>query len=486
MSSRPTVLGGVVLAALVVAAPAPAQGLRGLVSARGNVIELRDLAPDSLPADQVPGADIRRRLEDGTVVTCIPDEFCRWYATGDRHTVSLVTQDLVVAGWPGLEGLSGHAHLRGRYGSDDFWPRTDQEVEVIAAYGSWDRGDFRIRAGRQFRTSRLGYRNFDGAAFQWRGFEYVRIEGYGGWALSPGLNSPHDGDLLEEADAFPPGERGLVWGLDVLGRAGRSASGQFGYERVIRTGEGDALYSERASASMKLDLERVAVEGSVTYDVAFDEVNEALVRVVLPLPSAVEVSGEARRYSPFFELWTIWGAFSPTGFSEGRISAAWRVPGSDVLLNGGAVYRDYDETDTEASFPTIEDDAWRAFGGARWERSVWFVDGRFLADRGAGAARYGGDLLLGRRFGTGTHLAVRGVSSQSFSEFRLGEQSTTGWSAEGSVQLGDLTLSGSWGLYDIAFEDQPRLRDWTQQRGHLGVTWRFGSEPGMTPAGGGT
>ena len=65
----------------------------------------------------------------------------------------------------------------------------------------------------------------------------------------------------------------------------------------------------------------VAVEGSATYDVAFDELNEALLRFILPLPSAVELSAEARRYSPFFELWTIWGAFSPTGFSEGRISA---------------------------------------------------------------------------------------------------------------------------------------------------------------------
>jgi hypothetical protein len=473
----------VVFLALLSATPAHPQGLRGTFSARGNVIELRDLERDSLPSDQVAGTDIRRRLEDGTVATCIPDEFCRWYATGDRRTISLVTQDLVVAGWPGLQGVSGHAHLRGRYGSDDFWPRAGEEMEVIAAYASWDRGYFQLRGGRQFRTSRLGYRNFDGAAFLWRGFEPLRIDVYGGWSLAPGLNGPHDGDLLEEADPFPPGERGLVWGVDLRGRMGRIGSAQVGYERVIRTGEGDALYSERASAAISVELERFAVEGSATYDVAFDEVNEALVRVTLPLPAAVELSAEARRYSPFFELWTIWGAFSPTGFDEGRISAAWRVPGSTVRVHGGAVYRSYDETNTEAEFPTIEEDAWRAFGGARWDRSEWFVDGRVLADRGAGAARYGGDLLLGRRFGPESYVAVRGISSQSFSEFRLGERSTTGWSGEGALQLGELTLTGSWGLYDVAFEGQPRLSDWTQQRGHLGVTWRFGAEPAMPTEG---
>ena len=207
---------------------------------------------------------------------------------------------------------------------------------------------------------------------------------------------------------------------------------------------------------------------------------------ILPLPSAVELSAEARRYSPFFELWTIWGAFSPTGFSEGRVTAAWRIPRWGVRVHGGALYRAYEETNTEADFPTIEEDAWRAFGGARWDRQVWFVDGRVLADRGAGAAHYGGDLLIGRRFGPGSYLAVRGISSQSFSEFRLGEQSTTGWSGEGALQLGELTLTGSWGLYEVDFQGQPRLSDWTQQRGHLGVTWRFGTEPvtsteGRTP-----
>lgn len=484
--SRWDAVSWAVILTLTGATPAHPQGLRGTFSARGNVIELRDLARDSLPADQVPGADIRRRLEDGTVASCIPDEFCRWYATGDRRSVSLVTQELVVAGWPGLEGVSGHAHIRSRYGSDDFWPRSEEEVEVIAAYASWDHGDYQLRGGRQFRTSRLGYRNFDGAAFLWRGFEPLRIDVYGGWSLAPGLNIPHDGDLLEEADPFPPGERGFVWGMDLRGRMGRLASGQVGYERVIRMGEGDALYSERASAAVSLELERIAIEGSATYDVAFDEVNEALLRINVPLPWEVEVSGQGRRYSPFFELWTIWGAFSPTGFNEGRISAAWRVPRSTVRVHGGAVYRAYDETNTEAGFPSIEEDAWRVFGRARWDRSEWFVDGRVLADRGAGAARYGGDVLLGRRFGAESFVAVRGTSSQSFSEFRLGEQSTTGWSGEGALQLGELTLTGSWGLYEVDFQGQPRLSDWTQQRGHLGVTWRFGTEPvtsteGRTP-----
>lgn len=467
----------VVWMTLVGAAPARPQGLRGSVGVQGSVIELRDLVRDSLPADAVPGDEIRRRLEDGTVATCVPGEFCRWFATGARRTISLVTQDLIVAGWPGVQGVSAHAHLRGRYGSDDFWPRTEQELEVVTAYASWDRDDYRIRAGRQFRTSRLGYRNFDGAAFLWRGFEPLRIDLYGGWSLVPGLNASHRGELLEGADPFPPGERGVVWGFDLLGRIGRLASGQVGYERVIRTGEGDALYSERVSAAMRADLEGVSIEGSGTYDVAFDVVNEALLRFIMPLSAGVELSIQGRRYSPFFELWTIWGAFSPTGFNEGRIAASWEIPGGKVRLNGGGTYRVYDDSDTEADFISIEEDAWRGFGGARWDGSDWFIDGRVLADRGAGAARYGGDFLVGRRFGPDTYLALRGISSQSFSEFRLGERTTAGWGMEGALQQGDLSVAASWGLYDVGYEDQPRFRDWTQQRAHLGVTWRFGTAP---------
>ena len=470
----------VAVAALALTLTAPclarAQGYRGSVTVSGQWLEIRGLQPDSLAESDVSGDGTRRQLDDGTVVTCIPNGFCQWYGSGPEEAVSLVTQDVEVATWPGITGLSGYVHLRGRYGSGDFWPRTDQEVDAIAAFVRYDRGDFRFMGGRQFRINGLGYYNFDGGAVLWRGIEPLRVELYGGWGLARNLNAPRTGDLLEDADEFAPGDRGLLVGFDVGGRLGEVASGKFTYQREIRTDE-LAFYSERIAGDVRAQVERVSVDLSADYDLAYEEINEALIRVAAPVARGFEVGALARRYTPFFELWTIWGAFSPVGYDEGRLTVAWTSPSADIRLEGGGGYRSYEEADAGADFIRLEEDGWRAFGRARWQPSPWFADLSYRADRGTGAAGYGGDIAVGRYFDEGTYLAIRGTSSQNFSEFRLGEQLSTGWGADGAVRWRELWVSGGWGFYWINMDGQPRVEDWTQQRGHLGATYRFGREP---------
>jgi hypothetical protein len=165
------------------------------------------------------------------------------------------------------------------------------------------------------------------------------------------------------------------------------------------------------------------------------------------------------------------------GYDEGRLTVAWTSPSADIRLEGGGGYRSYEEADAGADFIRLEEDGWRAFGRARWQPSPWFVDLSYRADRGTGAARYGGDIAVGRYFDEGTYLAIRGTSSQNFSEFRLGERLSTGWGADGALRWRELSVSGGWGLYWINVDGQPRVEDWSQQRGHLGVTYRFGREP---------
>ncbi|HUP20985.1 MAG TPA: hypothetical protein VM778_13685, partial [Gemmatimonadota bacterium] len=165
------------------------------------------------------------------------------------------------------------------------------------------------------------------------------------------------------------------------------------------------------------------------------------------------------------------------GYDELRASVAWRVPGTTLRLEGGGAMRDYEEADAGATFARLDEDGWRGFGKAHWRWRRWFVDAAYRADRGSGAARYGGDASVGYDFGGGTWIAARATSTQSFSEFRLGEQVTAGGGVDGALRLGDVTVNGSWAMYDLTYEDRPSVEDWTQHRAHLGVSYRFGSEP---------
>ena len=472
-----------VAALALAAAPAPGQGIRGEVTVRGGTLELRGLERDSLPESEVPGDGLARTLEDGTVVTCIPDLFCRWFPSGEVRDVSIVTQDLSFAAWPGIEGLAAHVHVRGRYGTDELWPRAEREIDVLFAYASWDRSDLRVRAGRQVRSNGLGWYNFDGAAVLWRGFDPVRLEAYGGWGLAPNLNVPRTGSLLEDATDFPPGERGLIVGVEASARAGRRASGAITWQREIREDRA-GLYSERVALDGRATVWRLTVDGSLDYDLGWEEWNEILLRVHAALPRGVDLTVQGRRYTPFFELWTIWGAFSPVGYDEARVSAGWSIPRTGVRVEGGGAWRDYEEADAGARFVGLEEDGWRGFGRALWSGADgWFAELSYRADKGSGAARYGGDAALGRDFGEGRYMALRGTSSQSFSEFRLGEQVTAGGGIDGAWTMGEWTVSGNAALYSITYGDRPRVFDWTQRRMSLGVSYRFGTEP--IAAGGG-
>ena len=475
---------GLALACLAVAIPLRAQGIRGEATVRAGTIDLRGLERDSLPEALVGGEGLNRTLEDGTVVTCIPEEFCRWYPSGDERSVAIVTQDVSFAAWPGIEGVSAHVHVRGRYGSDDLWPRASQELAVLHAYASWDRDDLRVRAGRMARANGLGWYTFDGAAVAWRGFDPFRVEVYGGWSLSPNLDEPRTGSLIEDAADFPPGERGLLIGIEGSARLGRRAAATLTWQREIREDRA-GLYSERVALDGRAAIGRLTLDAALDYDLGWEEWNEALLRGTVALPRGVDVTLQGRRYTPYFELWTIWGAFSPVGYDEARVSAGWSIPGTGVRLEGGGAWRAYEEADAGAGFVGLDEDGWHGVGRARWSAGGWFAELAYRADRGSGAARYGGDAVVGRDFGAGRWLALRGTSSQSFSEFRLGEQVTAGGGAEGGWTVGDWSVSGSWAAYALAYEDRPAVSDWTQQRASLGVSYRFGSEPVATYAGAG-
>jgi hypothetical protein len=79
---------GAIFALLLGAHTLAGQGFRAEVGVWGSFLELQGIVRDSLSEDQVPGDGLSRRLGDGTVVTCTPEEFCRWFRTEGEESSS--------------------------------------------------------------------------------------------------------------------------------------------------------------------------------------------------------------------------------------------------------------------------------------------------------------------------------------------------------------------------------------------------------------
>ncbi len=453
-----------------------AQGVAGELRIRGDIVGFQRLQRDSVAESQVPGTGAVRQLSDGTVVSCTTGGYCRWYGSGATDNVYPLYQDLRASGWTGIEGLSIHTALRARLGSDEAWPRTEQEVEAITAYVAYRTSDWWARAGRLYRSGTLGYKNFDGGSLVWSGVKPLRLEAYGGWSLGIGLVAPRNGELLTEADAFAPNDRAYIYGFDGAVDFGPTFSANVQYQREIRTDE-TGLYTDRIGGSVRSVVGPSTLDGTITYDLAFKKINLARVQVNTPVGSGFGLVLEGRHYRPFFEYWTIWGSFSPVAYTEGRGMLTWTSPKAGLTLEAGGGYRDYDDDDSGVDWVDVKEDGFRLYGGGHWVNGPWFVDGGYRTEQGFGDSRFGGDLTVGRRIGDDAQVSLFGSSTKTFSEFRIGEQLGTGGGVAAMWDVGAFTLQGSAALYRINYEDRARMSDWTQPRVHLSIAWRFGSTP---------
>ena len=148
----------------------------------------------------------------------------------------------------------------------------------------------------------------------------LTVEGFGGWSLAQGLNEPLTSSEIAAVDELPPDRNAFVVGAQLRVRPSARSSVNAMYQRDVRVNR-SALYAERIALDGTWRVGDAGVDGSFSQDLSANVVNEARVRLKLPTVRRTTVSIEARRFRPFFELWTIWGAFSPVGFDEGRLQA---------------------------------------------------------------------------------------------------------------------------------------------------------------------
>ncbi|MES2179100.1 MAG: hypothetical protein V4550_14660 [Gemmatimonadota bacterium] len=401
--------------------------------------------------------------------------------SGNRISAAPVLQDLTLSGWGWREGLSFHANLRARtqLGSTDglLYPRADRHLDAIDAYAELDRSTWRGRLGRQWITSGLGSYAFDGANALLRHEEFS-VEGWGGRALLAGLNDPYTSAQLAAVDNLPPPQDGYIVG----GRARYRPSPLLGtaltYQRVLLA-DRSGLYAERASFDASSRAYAVTADLGLNYDFATGDFNEARLRLGASAGRTIGYSVEVRHSRPYFELWTIWGAFSPIGFDEERATVDWGAPGSPFSASLRGAFRKY--ADAGTAVPGVRTNGWRAGGDVRWQNATSLsAFGSYDVDIGSGAAstdvRTGGHWSRSDDMAVGVDLAI----TQNIYEFRVGTGRILGAALNGAMRIApDARLVADIGVYQHVLTNGAPGPDWTQRRAALRFEWTMGRDPGM-------
>jgi len=478
-----------VAAIIVLAMPLAAQDFRGSATSGGRYIQIRPIVRDTVPL-----ALVERRVDgtfyEGVPVTCLPGfEICVRYIAGEvQHAIAL-TQDVSVTAWGlGMRGLSATLLVRARAdAAGDFaWPRSDDAFDAMLAYLELDRGPWRVRAGRLRSTTGLGFSGFDGVSALLAPHPRLQIEAYGGRSLARGLNEPRN-EVLQGLESFLLDRD--AWLLGGAGWFEPWAGGMLTarYQREIWS-DRSGLLAERASIDLRSPLPGpFSFSASADYDFAFGRIGKASASLRAPVfaDRSLWLELQGRRYVPYFELWTIWGFFSPAAWHEAEVRATWRATPA-LTLRGHGGWRWYDDTETPIVLSALPDDGQRLGFGASWQATPdWTVDGEYTLEKGFGAFLSSGRVLARWQPIEPLSVTFDGSAFQQIEEFRVGEGAVLG----GGVGLGwefssNLALDGGVNVYRQNFENRPGTPDWNQVRGWASLRIGFGRDPGLAAGAG--
>jgi len=448
-------------------------------------VEVGTWIRDSIPATEVPGDGLLRPAPDGNVVQCLTgDPVCRFIRSADPVSTVPVVQDLSISAWGFGRGVRIYAQLRGRgvlAGADSVWPREADRFDALVAYAELDRTRFRVRAGRQWAVAGLGYYNFDGASALVRPGAGVTIQAYGGRSLVRGLNESITSGAVAALESLAPDERAWLLGSQVSYRAAPGRSLAVQYQREFRA-DSSALYSERFAADGLYRTGWGQVDASLKADLATRELNESLVRLRWDASQALALTAWARTYKPFFELWTIWGAFSPVGFKEAGVTGAWRLARRSARIEAQAAYRTYPDAGTSTTFGEYRTDGWRVgLSGALSIAPLWTLEGSYHADVGFGSAKSSTSAGVHRQFSDGAQVGLNATAFQTAYEFRVPEGVVWGLGADAAAPLSPRThASASAAWYHHRTDNTGSVPDWSQLRLTVRLDWTIGPEPGLS------
>ncbi|HUF11714.1 MAG TPA: hypothetical protein VMN78_01275 [Longimicrobiales bacterium] len=460
-------------------APGAAQDVRGSVRATANHIGLVPIRQDTVSRDAAVLDANGRLVFDGHPVTCILEDLCTYYRAGELVSGTALSQDVSVTAWGlGVTGLSATALARTRQdlGGAFMLPRADDGFDLLLGYAELARERYRVRLGRMRTTSGLGFSGYDGAEVRVRPLATVRATGYAGRSLAPGLEEDRD-RALNPIEAFVPDQDSWLFGVALGWDPVRNTALEARYQRDLLS-DRSVLLSERASLDARSGwLRPLTVELSADWDVALSRAGKARLSLIYPVNDVLTLQATGRRYLPYFELWTIWGYFSPVAYHEAELSAGLGL-GRQLHVRGGVAYRAYEDAHAPIVFQPLEDDAVRAHVGAVMQRGALTASAAYRLERAVGAFFSGGDAEVRWRALDALELGAHVGLTQQIMEFRLGDERIYG--AGGSVRweaTRRVILSTGAALYAHQVQGRPSSGDWDQTRAWAALEVGFGTEP---------
>ena len=348
-----------------------AQSWRLRINAAAQHVEFRGLTSDSVAQAAVtPGPDGGPTFE-GYAVNCAPNGFCYFYRSGPLLSGLPATGGVDLTLWGlGVTGLS--VRISSRTSLDltgsRIWPGSAEAFTLVEGYAEYLRSNWTFEAGRMLERGRLasmGTSGLDGARATVRlDHDAIEVGAYAGWGFARGSVLLVSSPAVDPLADYQPGTRQVVVGftggwhttrVDLLGEYRREIDPVTNY-----------IVSERGALSLNVrPAAPVRLAMSTDYDIAMAEWGSADFSAAYTAPRFSATLG-ARHYRPFFDLWTVWGVFSPVPYNgiSGSVSVS---PRQNLQLRARGEWYRYDAAEVSAPGVELLDRGWR------WELEAAFT-----------------------------------------------------------------------------------------------------------------
>jgi hypothetical protein len=469
------------------AANAQAQGYRLRLDGQAQRAAFRGVTQDSILAtDAVPAPTGALQTADGFAVRCpAGSAFCFFFRPGPalRGGPVVTSADLTLWGL-GVRGLS--IRVNGRVGFDlgdgEVWPGTEPNGQLIEGYAEYGHRLFTARGGRQLLASRLGVVGFDGGKASFHpGIHGLEAEAYAGLGLARATAIPLTSPALNPLDEFQPRRRQILAGAAV-GWVSRLAEVRLEYQREVDR-ESRHFASERTAISLDFHPRpRWSLVAGAEYDLANTWFGNADASVRYT-SRWITVMGGIRQYRPHFDLWTIWGAFSPVPYHAVN-SGIWLRPLRGVELRARWERYAFSPTETETPLVSVEDDGYRlGFGISYSPVATLSFDAGYREEHGPGASSQGFEGTITLRPVSELSLVAYGSTLERPLEFRFQEASVKALGLDAEWRPMEQLRLALGAAHYAETRDRPDASafDWNQTRLMARVTLVLRSETDVVP-----